>query len=179
MLLFSRFHLSKKIALAFCLGLGLTALSACQVRPLYSTNTTTGQTLSEALSTIEIEPAKNRVDQEIRNNLIFAFTGGGEAGIPAYKLLMKTRSSSTNLSIESGTGLAKSRRVSLTTTYRLVRLSNNTIVTKGSSFFTATYAKSTQLFTNDRAEIDAENRAAAQVANDIELRLSAFLASGI
>ena len=165
------------VTLALCLGLGLT-LSACQIRPLYSTTTASGQSLATELSTIEIAPAKNRLDQEIRNHLIFAFNGGGEPGNPAYRLDMQVNNSTGDLSIESGTGLAKTTRVNLTVTYKLLRLEDKTIATTGSSFFAASFARSTQRFANERALRDAENRAADQVANDIHLRLSAFLAAG-
>ena len=168
---------SSTMTVALFVGLGL-ALSACQVRPLYSTNTTTGQTLAAELSTIEIAPAKDRLEQEIRNHLIFAFTGGGSPSSPVYRLVMDVENNTDDLDIESGTGLAKTTRVRLTVTYKLIRLSDNGVATTGSSFFTASFARSSQLFANDRAELDAQNRAAEQVANDIQLRLSAYLAAG-
>jgi LPS-assembly lipoprotein len=167
----------RALTMALFLGLGLT-LSACQVRPLYSTSTTSGQNLSSDLASIEIAPARDRVEQEIRNNLIFAFTGGGYAGDPVYRLEILVKNTASDLEIESGTGLAKTTRVILNVTYKLTHIAENRIVTTGSSFFTASYAKSEQRFSNDRALRDAENRAANQVAEDIKLRLSAFFATG-
>ena len=179
MLLSDRKLKSGSVLLALIAGLGLT-MSACQVKPLYSTTSSqSGQTLSAELASIEIAPAKTRIEQEIRNNLIFAFTGGGQPATPAYRLEMSVSNSSGNLSIESGTGLAQTTRVRLTADYRLINLADNSVATNGYSFFTADYARSEQRFANDRAEIDAENRAAEQVANDIQLRLSAYLTTGI
>lgn len=166
---------SLSLAALVCVGL---AISGCQVRPLYSdAPTASGQTLSADLAAIELEPAKNRIEQEIRNHLIFAFHGGNPA-TPAYRFEMLLKNSSADLDIESGTGLAQTTRVTLNATYKLTRLSDKRIVTTGSSFFTASYAKSTQRFANDRAKRDAENRAAKLVADDIQLRLSAFFAAG-
>nr|WP_321455208.1 LPS assembly lipoprotein LptE [uncultured Cohaesibacter sp.] len=165
------------MTLALLMGLGL-GLSACQVRPLYSSTTSSGQTLATELSSVEIAPAKNRLQQEIRNNLIFAFTGGGYPADSVYSLVLDTKKSSDDLTIESGTGLAKTTRISLTVTYQLIRLADKSVLTKGSSFITTEFARSTQRFANDRAKLDAENRAAEQVANDIQLRLSAFFAAG-
>lgn len=174
----SKFNLkSGTMTMALLLGLGL-AVSGCQVRPLYSTDSTTGQTLAAELATIDIAPAKDRVEQEIRNHLIFAFTGGGVPATPAYRLVMDVNHATNDLDIESGTGLAKTTRVRITATYKLVRLSDNAVATTGSSFFTASFARSSQRFANDRAELDAQNRAAEQVANDIQLRLSAFFTAG-
>ncbi|WP_319533378.1 LPS assembly lipoprotein LptE [uncultured Cohaesibacter sp.] len=177
MLSFNRKVRAGFVSLVACLGVGL-ALSACQVRPLYSTTSTSGQALSTELASVQIESAKNRVEQEIRNQLIFAFTGGGEPASPLYRLEMFVTNANSSFDIESGTGLAKTTRVSLTVTYKLIQLSDNTIATTGSSFFTASFARSTQRFANDRALQDAENRAAQQIANDIQLRLSTFFASG-
>ena len=177
MLLSDNHSKTKIMTLALFLGLGL-GLSACQVRPLYSSTTASGQSLSTELSSVDIAEAKTRLEQEIRNSLVFAFTGGGEPAAPAYKLSFDVKKSSDDLTIESGTGLATTTRVSLTANYQLIRLSDKTVTTKGSSFFTAEYARSTQRFANDRASLDAENRAAEQIANDIQLRLSAFFAAG-
>lgn len=177
MLLSKRSQSIKYLSLAALLGLGLV-ISGCQVRPLYSTNSPSGQALNSELSSVDIAPAKNRVDQEIRNHLIFAFTGGGEAGTPLYRLEMTTKNSAADFDIEAGSGLSTAARVSLTANYRLLRLSDRSELTKGSSFFTASYRKSAQRFANDRALRDAENRAAEQVANDIQLRLASYFASG-
>lgn len=165
------------LPIALVAGLGLS-LSACQVRPLYSTNTATGQTLSSELASIEIAPAKDRLEQEIRNNLIFSFTGGGEAASPLYRLEYDVNNYTDDLDIESGSGLAKTTRVRLTVTYKLIQLSDKTTATTGSSFFTADFSRTEQRFANDRALRDAENRAAEQVANDIHLRLAAYFAAG-
>ena len=160
------------------IGLGL-AVSGCQVRPLYSdAPTASGQSLSSELASIEIEQAKDRVEQEIRNHLIFGFNGGANPGAPVYRLEMLVNNSKADLAIESGTGLAKTTRVTLRVNYKLINIADKSTVTTGTSFITATYAKSVQRFANDRALRDAENRAAEQVANDIQLRLSAFFAAG-
>ena len=55
----------------------LGALAGCQVRPLYST----GGNSEAILSSIGISEADTRVEQQVRNNLIFLLAGG--AGEPA------------------------------------------------------------------------------------------------
>lgn len=173
----SKRNKTSPIALALCLAFGM-ALSACQVRPLYSTNSETGTNLSAELAAIEISPAADRVEQELRNNLIFAFTGGGQPDTPRYKLLIDLKNESSNFSIEKGTGLSSSEKVILTATYKLTSNDEKTVLTTGSSIFTAHYSKVTQRYANERALLDAENRAAKLVADDIHLRLSAFFAAG-
>ena len=63
----------------------LGALTGCQVRPLYST----GGNTEAVLSSIGISEADTRVEQQVRNNLIFLLAGGaGEPAQPEYMLEM-------------------------------------------------------------------------------------------
>lgn len=176
MLSFKHPSFVKSATLASLIGLG-ALLSACQVKPLYSETSQSGQSLATELASIEVAAASDRVEQEIRNHLIFAFTGGGEASAPLYQLDMEVSNSASSFDIEAGSGLSTAARVTLNASYTLIRLSDRTKITNGSSFFTASYRKGTQRFANDRALRDAENRAAEQVANDIQLRLSSYFAS--
>ena len=68
----------------------LTLVSACTVRPLYSSAPlTVGSQVGAAaeLASISIKPVGTRYGQQVRNNLIFAFgQGSGEPASPAYRL---------------------------------------------------------------------------------------------
>ena len=70
------------LALAAAVG---PALSGCGFQPLYGSGTTAanGARLSEAMTSVDITPIPGRVGQKVRNELIFANTGGGEAAEPA------------------------------------------------------------------------------------------------
>lgn len=75
-------------SLGFVAGaLSLAALGGCQVRPLYSDGPT-GST-SIALAAIEISEADDRVEQEVRNALVFLTSRGqGEPVNPQYHLAL-------------------------------------------------------------------------------------------
>jgi len=64
------------------LAVGALALAGCGFQPLYGSNTTTanGTRLSEAMASVEVTPIPGRVGQKVRNELIFANTGGDYAG---------------------------------------------------------------------------------------------------
>ena len=61
--------------------------------------------------------------------------------------------------------------------FNLVRLADNQIVLKGRSAGRAAFDRYDPIFTNTRARIDAENRAARVVADGIKTRVAAFLSS--
>ena len=80
-------RLTKTLAGVALVGL----LAGCQVRPLYSTPSET----EGKLASISISEARHRVEQQVRNDLIFLFAGGaGEPRNAVYRL---------NMSVSSGT----------------------------------------------------------------------------
>ena len=82
MLLSDRSRMKKLAATAFGLiALGLAA--GCQVRPLYST----GSATELSTASVSISEAEDRVEQRVRNELIFMFGGGrGEPVTAAYNM---------------------------------------------------------------------------------------------
>ena len=67
------------------------ALAGCQVKPLYSEGPQ-GKP-AKALASIEISDADDRVEQEVRNALIFLTSGGaGEPARPEYKMALNVTS---------------------------------------------------------------------------------------
>ena len=59
----------------------LFALSGCQVKPLYATDTGTAQ----AMASIDFSEADDRVELEVRNNLVFLAGGGASEPVnPEY-----------------------------------------------------------------------------------------------
>lgn len=150
-------------------------LAACTVRPLYGPVAATGAPLTAELVSVEIPPLPTRVGQELRNQLIFAFTGGGAAAAPLYRL---------DLTVSGGAGGALSSRIQtfqvyrVTASYRLTDAVTGAMLASGSVTGTTSYNVSNQGFADYRAERDAENRAAADAAEQIRLAVSAAVAGG-
>src|SRR5882672_10859422 len=73
-----------------CLVASAALVSACTVRPLYSSAPlTAGSTVGAAteLASISVKPVKTRYAQQVRNNLIFGLgQGAGEPASPVYTL---------------------------------------------------------------------------------------------
>lgn len=159
----------------FALTLGALA-AACTVQPVYMP-IANGPNVAADLSAISIEEVNDRVAQQVRNNLIFGFTGGGKAAPARYDLAMRVTSRETRLGFERDE-TAPAYSVTVTVTYELKDLSTGKVVLRSLNRGVASYDRSNQAFANQRARIDAEDRAAQAVADDIQLRLAAALATG-
>jgi LPS-assembly lipoprotein len=173
-----------RLAAVSLLATGLLGVSACTVQPLYSdgpaaSGTVTGSIASE-LSAISVKPVTTRVGQEVRNKLLFLLYGGqAEPAAPSYTLLLVVSSiSEASANIQVNTVSEPTAAIdTVRVTYQL-RDSTGTVVATGKRQFAASYDVPRQEFAAVRARIDAENRAAREVAELIRLALAHDLAMG-
>ena len=153
----------------------IAALAACTVQPVYGPGPSGVSSASAILSHITIDPATDRVGQVVRDKLIFAVTGGGRGGDPLYQMHLTTSVS------EAGLGLnhvdsAPTYAVTVTVTYEVSKIGSTEILVRSTSHGTASYDRVNQAFANVRAQLDAQDRAAAVAADDIRIRLAATAA---
>jgi LPS-assembly lipoprotein len=149
------------------------ALAACM--PVYGTSPVAGP-VPARLAAIAIDPPANEIEQEVRNNLIFAFTGGGNPAPPIYNLRLSTNVSETLLGV-TPIQTAPSYSINVAVAYELSDIATGRIVVRGVARGVASYDRSNQIFANTRARTDAELRAAGAAADDIRIRVAAALAS--
>jgi LPS-assembly lipoprotein len=153
------------------------SLAACTVQPLYGP-TPSGSSVPEALTRITIDPVDTRVAQEVRNKLIFDLTGGAAIRDPVYRMRLIVTSSEIPLGV-TPVESAPAYSVTVTATYALVAIGSDDIILRATARGTASYDRVNQVFANVRAKLDAENRAAALVADEIRLRVASATARGI
>ncbi len=158
------------------LGVALAAALAggCTVRPVYMQTATGGAPMAD-LSAISVAQVGDRVAQEVRNNLIFAFTGGKPAAPPRYDLTLNVNTSETRLGFEKDE-TAPAYQVTVAVKFELKDIATGRSILRSSSNGVASYDRSNQNFANVRARIDAEDRAAQAVADQLQLRLAIALA---
>ena len=154
------------------IGLGTVAAlaGACQVRPLYAPGP--AGTVREPLDEIAIEAPASRIEQVITNELTRAMSG---AAVPAYRLTMTVRSTTSTVGVAAITANANARSVTVSTSFQLLDAATNAPVFTGTSSAIAAFETGLQRFTNERAERDAEDRAARVIAEDISTRIAAIL----
>ncbi|CCV10842.1 LPS assembly lipoprotein LptE [Mesorhizobium sp. STM 4661] len=169
---------------ALC-GLVVSAalLSACTVRPLYSSAPlTAGSQVGAAaeLSSISIKPVKTRYAQQVRNNLIFALgQGAGEPASPVYSLdlgVTELVESAAIVQIQTDEDEPTAGTVTLTANYVLTDAKTGTTIATRKRSISSSFDKPRQEFASYRAQIDAENRAARELADLLRLSIAQDLA---
>lgn len=171
--------MSFDIAFKLLRGSGIAAvlasaafLASCQVRPLYSENSG----VAGKLASVGFSEATSRVEQEVRNRLIFiASRGAGEPANPDYKVELSVRSNviSTLLVARSDESLAG--RATVSVDYTVKSAKDGHIIKAGNRYATALIDFPAQEFAKQRAIRDAENRAARQAAEFVGADIAAAL----
>lgn len=162
----------------FAVALALLAtpsLTACDAgfRPLYGSSGV-GSNVNEKMAQVEITQIPGRVGQRVRNELMYQATGGGAALPPTMRLDVAIRESVTSTLVRQD-GESESRVYNLEAAFNLIRISDNAVVLKGTSYARAGFERFESIFSNVRAKEDAENRAAKTIGEDLKSRLAAFL----
>lgn len=150
--------------LVSALGLG-----GCQVQPLYGRSGLTG-----SLASVGISEPTNRVEQSVRNQMIFLLSGGaGEPANPVYQLNLRVSSSNVNYLSQISSNLPQPGRVTLTATYTLTR--DGKLIKQGTQRMDAQLDYTSQQFAQIRAIRDAEDRAARELAEVLKLDIAGAL----
>jgi LPS-assembly lipoprotein len=154
-------------------------VSACTVRPLYSNAPlTAGSTVGAAaeLASISIKPVKTRYAQQVRNNLIFGLgQGAGEPASPLYTLdlgVSELVESAALVQIQTDEDEPTAGTVTLTANYVLTDAKTGTVIATGKRSVPSSFDKPTQEYASYRAQLDAENRAARELAELLRLSVA-------
>jgi LPS-assembly lipoprotein len=168
-----------------CLLSVLGIAQACTVTPLYGSRLQAPESaMSARLGEIAIKPAVNRQEQQVRNNLIFLLGGGAAAPAnPAYSLELgvntRTLSAGTQQAVfdpKNNQGQPTSGTVVMTSNYVLTDSATGEKVASGKRSASADFDQPREEFANDRAERDAQDRAARELAELLRLSIAQDLA---
>lgn len=178
------FTSKRAVALAVVI-MSVAAISACTVRPLYSDSAPVAGVTSgmrAELASIAIKPTPTRYGQEVRNRLIFLFGGGqGEPASPRYSLDLRVtsiREAAAMRQVTRGENEPTAATVTLNGTYVLTRNEDGKVIGQGSRQIMSSFDVPRQSFGEMRAEIDAQNRAARELAQLLQLAISQDLTRG-
>jgi LPS-assembly lipoprotein len=165
----------------------LAALTAGCFQPMYAEHTDGTPGLREKLLGVEIPPVDKpnasheaRLGVEIRNALAFKLYGNATGMPPTHRLVLRFGTSRSSLMIDPNTALPTSENVGIDAQYNLIDLATNKSVMTGTTFSRTSYDMpgSYQRFARSRAIRDAEDRAAQEIAENIQTRLAAFFTAG-
>jgi LPS-assembly lipoprotein len=165
----------------------LAALTAGCFQPMYAEHTDGSPALREKLMGVELPPIDKpnasrdaRLGVEIRNALAFKLYGSATGMPPTHRLVIRFTSSRSSLMINPLTALPSSENYGIDAQYNLIEIATNKSVMTGTTFSRVTYdiPGSLQRFARARAYRDAEDRAAQEIAENIQTRLASFFVAG-
>jgi LPS-assembly lipoprotein len=176
-----------RIAVRLLAVAALAALTAGCFQPMYAEHTDGSPALREKLMGVELPPIDKpnasrdaRLGVEIRNALAFKLYGSASGMPPTHRLVIRFSSSRSSLMIDPNTALPSSENYGIDAQYNLIDLATNKSVMTGTTFSRVTYdiPGSLQRFARSRAYRDAEDRAAQEIADNIQTRLASFFVAG-
>ena len=160
------------------LMLSLAAVSACTVRPLYSEaayQSTTQAGSAIDLSSVSIKPVETRYGQEVRNHLIFLLNGGsGQPANARYTLTLGVTATYETAAVVQVADENEPSAATMTvrSSYLLTEVATGKRILSGNRQITSSYDVPQQEFAAVRAQRDAENRAARELAELLRLALA-------
>jgi LPS-assembly lipoprotein len=163
------------------------ALTAGCFQPMYAERSDGTPGLREKLMGVELPPVNKpnasreaRLGVEIRNALAFKLYGNATGMPPTHRLVIRFSTSRSSLMVDPNTALPSSENYSLDAQYNLVEIVSNKSVMTGTTFSRVSYDIPGQLqrFARARAVRDAEDRAAQEIAENIQTRLASYFVAG-
>ncbi|WP_173934213.1 LPS assembly lipoprotein LptE [Chelativorans sp. Marseille-P2723] len=163
--------------------LALALAGGCTVRPLLATQpgVAGAESALPALAAISVLPVDTRHAQEVRNHLIFLLRGGGaEPAAPRYQLSLSVGRTVTSAALiqVGGEDEPSAGTVSLTGTYTLRETASGETIARGRQEVSASFDRPPQEYAVIRAQRDAEDRAARELAELIRLGIAQAVAGG-
>ncbi|MBZ0141192.1 MAG: hypothetical protein K8H87_15710 [Pseudorhodoplanes sp.] len=169
-------------------ALATAGLCAGCFQPMYGERSPfNGPGVSSKLAAINIIPIDTpngtpiaRIGVEVRNQLIFALTGGSGGLPPTYDLKISLSGNRQQVIVDVQTARPDVENYSIDASYTLTELATKRPVVQGRTFARVSYdiPGQQQRFAGARGLLDAENRAAAIIADHIKQRLASYFVAG-
>jgi LPS-assembly lipoprotein len=176
-----------RIAARWLAVAALAALTAGCFQPMYAEHSDGTPGLREKLMGVELPPIDKpnasreaRLGVEIRNALAFKLYGNATGMPPTHRLVIRFTTTRSSLMINPLTALPSSENYGIDAQYNLIEIVSNKSVMTGTTFSRVTYdiPGNLQRFARSRAFRDAEDRAAQEIADNIQTRLASFFVAG-
>lgn len=153
-------------------ALASAGLSGCGFHPVYASRADGAG--REELAKVRIDLIADRIGQQLRNELLDRFNPRGDAGPSLYRLgvTLQQRRVETSIRRDETT---RTVRYEVDARFSLVDVANASVAMNGISRAATTYTVFTSEFATLSAENDARTRAVREIADDLALRVGAFL----
>jgi LPS-assembly lipoprotein len=178
----------RRRALRAAAALAIAALAGGCFQPLYGEQSLIGGPVLRdqltAVDVLQIQAPKGsdeeRLAVEVRNALLYSFTGGGVSAPPTHRLKISIYSTRASIIVDVHTSRPDIENYGLNATYTLTEIATAKVVVTGQTFARVSYdiPGQEQRFARIRGLRDAENRAAKVVADNIRNRLASYFVAG-
>jgi LPS-assembly lipoprotein len=177
-----------RIAARLAVIAALAALTAGCFQPMYAERKDGAPGLREKLMGVELAPVNQpnasreaRLGVEIRNALAFKLYGNATGMPPTHRLELRLTSNRSSLLLDPATALPSVEGYRLDVSYKLIEIATGKMVLYGTTFSNVSYdiPGTYQRFARARAFRDAEDRAAQEIAENLNARLGSFFSAGI
>ena len=123
---------------------------------------------------------ESRIAVELRNNVIYELTGGAGSGTTSYRLGMRMKLSKAAMIVDIATGRTEAEIIGIDVYYTLTEVGTKKVVVNSQTFarVSSDVPGLQQRFAHQRAQRDAENRAAKVIAEQIRSRLASHFVAG-
>jgi len=171
--------------------LAVAAVCTGCFQPLYGDVTTALDRpgLRASLSSINVaqiaaaaNTAEARLAVQIRNDLLFNFTGGGAGQSPTHELIIRISGGlggRTIISVDTQTRLPSIESYTLNTSYTLTEIATKKVVVTGNTSTNVSYdTLGQQRFARISGMHDAERQAAKVISDNITTRMASYFVSG-
>jgi LPS-assembly lipoprotein len=175
------------VRVAFVLGLG--GLNAACFQPLYGTQSPgVGDSVRDKIAAVDVAqiPAPNghpesRLAVELRNNLMSQFNNGAAPSAPLYRLnITGINTGIQTVIVDVSSGRPDTQMSAVNVGFTLTEIATGKVVLNSSTFGRATFdiPGSAQRFAQQRAWLNAEDRAVSMIADNIRNRLASYFVAG-
>src|SRR5205814_2164837 len=165
----------------------LSELTSGCFQPMDAEHSDGTPALRDKLMGVELPPVDKpnasreaRLGVEIRNALAFKLYGNATGMPPTHRLVLRFSTSRSSLMVDPNTALPSRENYGVDAQYNLIEIASNKSVMTGTTFSRVSYDIPGQLqrFAHARAVRDAEDRAAQEIAENIQIRLASFFVAG-
>lgn len=177
------------ISAAIVLALG--ASTAACFQPEYGDHTlatAAGDSLRDKLAEVDVRnipagngTAESRLAVELRNQLMYDFNNGAAPAAPLYRLQVTSLTSSIQtVIVDVASGRPDTQVSAVNATFTLTETATGKVVLSSSTFGRASFdiPGSAQRFAQQRAWLNAEDRAVGMIADNIKNRLASYFVAG-
>ena len=175
---------SLRIAAVVAVG----ALNAACFQPLYASRSFNGETpIVTALAQVQVERVdapngtpESRIAVELQEALKFEVNGSTGLLSPTHALKVRMNVGRASIITDVTTGRTQAEITGIDASFTLTELATGKVVMRGGTFarVSSEYPGQQQRFARVRARLDAENRAAKVIAENVRTRVASYFVAG-